>query len=668
MTYRFYITLASSQVQVYPLNFMKTSLQDTLGNDEIFYRRKFNGTLRFITDDYDLIYMVEQLDPCTELILTIEQKDSGADTYHTYWTGYFMTTDGYFDHDNCYFEVTPKLYDNYKIFDEYGEDEYNIVTLLDAQKVTVRTLIPAEEYNENLFVTDVIEYLLTQIVPGATLTSWFLNNENNPVIGGTNQYRFLTIAQKSDIKRPNATNPATVGMMSFNQMMDILRMYNLYWTFDGSVLRIEHYDYWSSAAGIDLRTQASAVRSNKYSYLKERMPKYEKFSFMEAKDGSYVPHTIHYDGCVDASQKSEFTVNVTTDLSYIMYSVTTAGEEGNISDDGWVILANEYDGTHYNVYYGTTHGSPFATYNYVNSWAYLLRAFFMHGRVLLNGYIQGTAYEFISARKIKQQQIKAVVCYGDDYDPNDYITTKLGETWFAGQKASVKEATLYPDGRVDFNLLYGEDRNSEVVIPPTSKNLHIIIDTTSYTVVISVLSEPNIYDTYYWILWNDGDGTEVCQEIMIPAGTVYQSDLVEELSPVIDVKFNYSHASLDDWTVTYNDNAPMTATVDCPAGEPDPPDVPEPTTMIGASQSSDCAPILVGWNASGGATYYALFRNPGFSLEDDWVLIDSTVNTYTYDSNQCDAAGYTFRYKVQACNIAGCSADSDETNHGVMCM
>ena len=270
--------------------------------------------------------------------------------------------------------------------------------------------------------------------------------------------------------------------------------------------------------------------------------------------------------------------------------------------------------------------------------------------------------------RTKQQETKAIVCYEDAYEPSEYITTELGETWFGGQKAYVKQATIHHDGHVDFTLVYGEDENTEVTLPTRTKNLHIIIDTTSYTTIISVLSEPNIYDTYYWILWNDGDPSEVCQEIMIPAGTVYQVDLVDEMNPVIDVKFNYSDVSLADWHVTYNDNAPLTATIDCPAVPPVPPAVPAATTMIGASQSSDCAPILVCWNPVGDATYYALYRNPGFSLENAWVLIDSTVNTCYNDTNQCDQAGYTFTYKVQACNISGCSADSDTTSHGVMCL
>ena len=61
-------------------------------------------------------------------------------------------------------------------------------------------------------------------------------------------------------------------------------------------------------------------------------------------------------------------------------------------------------------------------------------------------------------------------------------------------------------------------------------------------IFIAILSEPNIYDTYYWILWNDGDASEECQEIMIPAGTVYQTDGATFVGAFISVEFNVSDA------------------------------------------------------------------------------------------------------------------------------
>jgi hypothetical protein len=686
MNYRFYITVGSSRVECFPQNFLKTSLVDQKEDGKAYYRRKFSGTLRFYcntkigTSDFDILYYTEELIisgvlSCQEIILEIEQKDSGANTYHNYWTGYFTTADGAWDLDNSTFDVTPKPYDNYKNFDFEGNTEYNIISDLAAEKITTIVTTDPGPYDDNIPIIKVIEYLAEQTFgAGTTVISWFLNNEVNYVTVDTNKYRYLTIAQKSDIKRPGATNPATIGMMSFAEMMDIMRvMYNVQWTYDGSDVRVEHVSYWDAVAGMDLRTQAMAVKSNKYSYQRGNMPRYEKFAFMEGGDGNYVNHTISYQvECVnndEGSTKSE-AVKVTTDLSYIIECMSSVGMEGNISDDGWVILANEYDSVDYHVYYGISYASFYASYNYVNSWSYLLRAFFLHDRVLMTGLIQGIAIDFISARKLKKQPVNAIVCYEDDYSPEDYITTELGETYFGGEKGYVESATIHPEGKVEFSLLYGPDKDTAVVMPPRSKNLHVVIDTSSYTEIISILSEPNIYDTYYWIFWNDGAVGEICQEIMIPAGTVYQEDLADLAEPFASIKFNFDDASLSGWTKIYNDNSPIVASDpgDCPAVPPVPPAPPAATTMIGASQTTDCAPVHVSWNASALATYYVLYRRPDFSLNNNWVVIDSTVNTYYDDTNQCDQAGYTFTYKVQACNIAGCSADSDETTWDVLCM
>ncbi len=134
MNYRFYMTINSSRVECFPLNFLKTTLVDEKEQGQMFYRRKFNGTLRFYCntktgdDDFSLLYLTETVDNCTQIILEIEQKNSGLDTYHNYWTGHFSTTDGTFDLDNSTFDITPKPYDDYFQYDIDGNVEYNIIT------------------------------------------------------------------------------------------------------------------------------------------------------------------------------------------------------------------------------------------------------------------------------------------------------------------------------------------------------------------------------------------------------------------------------------------------------------------------------------------------------------------------------------------------------------
>ena len=311
-------------------------------------------------------------------------------------------------------------------------------------------------------------------------------------------------------------------------------MYNVFWTFDGTTLRIEHYEYWSSSAGLNIITQRLAERSNKYSYVRENMYRQEKFNFMEWSNRNFGQHVISYSAHCTEDSIYEFNNNVTTDIDFIYKCANAIDgyDPSLISDDGWVILATYPSGVDYIVYYGTAYEDPAASNNYVNSWSYLLYNYFLYGRVLITGKINGVDVDFISSRRTKSQEVSASVCYEDNYDPNDYITTELGETWFGGQKGYVKQAIIRHDGRVDFNLLYGEDRN-ETPTPVTKyKTLHCIIDLPRY--VYSYLSEPNLVDTYYVVLFDDGEETEECLEISIPAGTVYQQDIADVEHTTID--------------------------------------------------------------------------------------------------------------------------------------
>lgn len=659
MTYRFYITLGSSQIEVHPLNFLKTSLIDSKEQNEIFYRRKFNGTLRFINDDFDLLYLVEQVEPCTELILTIEQKNSGANTWHSYWTGYFSTTDGEFDIDNCKFEITPKPYDYYKNFDSYGDKEYNLFAVGGPDNdVEVSTVYPSETYDRNFWLTDVIEYMVHNIEPTAAFKSDFLNNAINPVTGDINKWRYLTLAQKSDIKRPGSSNKATTGILSFNSLMRMLKIFNLYWIYDGATFRIEHYDYFQGLQGMDLRTQAISQRQNKYSYLKTAMPMFEKFVFMEAYDANYTPHVISYDpDCTERGTTVEMSYNVTTDLDYIYNCVNNIGAlaESAIADDGWVILANFESGGNYYVYFGTAYNSENPSNNYVCSWSYLLRTLFMYGRVLKSGDIEGDPVNFISVIKTKKQDIKAIVCYEDGYLPEDYITTELGEEYFDGQKGYVNNAIIHPDGSVEFSLIYGEDKNT---VPPIStyKVINIVVNLSGSVIV--TLSEPNIVDTYFSLLFDEGDPAEECLGVVIPAGTVYQSETTLSAHTVLTGMYG-NDPSLSGWVVVLNGLLVHTYIADCGAPPAPPAFAPTMPILYGATQSAQWESVHIHWTIPADTTYFNIYRNIEGAL---YKLIATVPGTWDeYDDAlgmDHDYINVELCYKIKACNVVGCSVDS----------
>lgn len=655
MQYRFYITISSVRTEVFPLGFIQTTLLDEVVKDQIFYRRRFVGTLSFQKDDFDLFHMVETVNNCEDLLFEIEQKDSGADTYHDYWNGHFSTTDGRFDLDNCTFSITPLPYDDYVPFDLLGDELYNILDATPA--VTTRTF--DYTYTRNRFLIDVIEYIVNEIIPGATVTSNFLTAATNPIINNANQYRYLTIAQKSDIKRPSSSNPATVARLSFNELMSMLKMMNLWWAYDGTTVRIEHFDYWTSAEGMDLRTQSVSKKANKYSYLKDEMPYYENFNFMEAENANFTKHWFSYLApCVDKNITWEYSARVTTDLTYIekcMEDIEGLGLASNISDDGFVILSNYLSGGNYYVYYGTSYADTIGVYNFPMSWSYLLRAFHLHGRVMMSGFINSIPIDFISERKKKSQQITAIVCYEDGYEPSQYITTELGETWFGGEKGFVKTASIKPTGQVDFNLLYGADKDTSVVMPPRPKTLHSQVDTAGGDVT-TTLSEPSDTDTTYYIWWNNS----TCQEITIPAGTIHQVDAIEEIGEITDIEFNVNQILIDEWNFVYNDNEEWDLCTDEDCGPDEPPAVPDAPVAIAATQSGFCEDIHVTWNASDGATSYEVWRLPDATMDPVFFGLIDTVAGLSYDDVDAgDIDGEEFQYKIKACNVNGCSGFSN---------
>jgi len=264
---------------------------------------------------------------------------------------------GEWDLDNKTFTVTPLVLDDYLEFNDKGDTKYSILSC--------PAVISNMVYNGVTYAFDrcrklitFIEYCANQIC-GATVTSSFLNDATNyvadPLGAGVNHYNLLTIAQKSDIKRWDSTNPATVAEMSWNELMELLKCMNLSWSYDAvsNVVTIEHISWsgWTGLAGEDIRTQEIAKANNKYSYIKEELPKWEKFNWMEANYDEFVQGTIRYASeCVDQEPKSnikESVWNVTTDIQWICDCIEDVSSEGlisNISDDGFVLLANYLDG------------------------------------------------------------------------------------------------------------------------------------------------------------------------------------------------------------------------------------------------------------------------------------------------------------------------------------
>jgi hypothetical protein len=96
--------------------------------------------------------------------------------------------------------------------------------------------------------------------------------------------------------------------------------------------------------------------------------------------------------------------------------------------------------------------------------------------------------DFYTVRKNKIQDIFAIVCPSNNFDPSDEITTELGETWFGGEKAKVKTAQLSPSGEMKLTLMYGEE-GTEPTPVPEAKYIYVYEEKgsnkTTYTAIAS---------------------------------------------------------------------------------------------------------------------------------------------------------------------------------------
>ncbi len=270
----------------------------------------------------------------------------------------------------------------------------------------------------------------------------------NYVTGELNKLTNILIFQKSDVKRPYTSNNATKGETNFIDLLEqIIEMFNLgYKMIGNNILRIEHISWFETDLGINLMAidKKRLLRgTKKYSYDKTKLPKYEKFEFMEAGSEDFVGSDIVYDSnCVNNNQESKSEIKVDNITTDIMYCMENPDPDGEVSDDGFVLIACDQN---YNVFYEDGILTNNTVVNNVLSWAHLHRDFWKHGRVLREGTINGQPIEFETiVPTIKQDQFSVVMdCkYLKLFDPLDKLNGSLGWGFLSSAELQLSKCSM----------------------------------------------------------------------------------------------------------------------------------------------------------------------------------------------------------------------------------
>jgi len=294
------------------------------------------------------------------------------------------------------------------------------------------------EYSRNRLLKNVVEDFVEFLCPEITTvrSDFFQWNPLNPslinyVYGGINEYNYLTIAQKSDIRLPGATEGATIGNLTWSQLVEWFANIEVYYLIINGELHIEHISRFLNNPGLDLTQQPFDEFSryqNRYTYAKEEMARREEYKFMEAQNADFVGFPIEYKDingdyslCVNDETEEHKFDKLTTDLKYIQTDNTA------IANEGFVILANTFDGVDYHVITNNGFISGFPILNSPMSIALLQERFIKWNRILLFGNMNRQFTNFESAQYFKKQEkFKIPLCCGTNFNPINLIKTFLG--------------------------------------------------------------------------------------------------------------------------------------------------------------------------------------------------------------------------------------------------
>lgn len=293
------------------------------------------------------------------------------------------------------------------------------------------------EIDNGMKLQEVFQAFISELCSGKTVKSdffqWDADNitDTNYVTGESSKVKNLILFQKSDVKRPLVSSNATIAEISFDDLLkNICTLFNLQWDIDSNYFRIEHISYWNRNPGLNLTESKYAqyvAFKRKYSYATDKMFKYEQFKCMEAQGIDFIGRDISYDSaCVvnaGADAKKYEADKITTDVGLCLSSPDS--DSAIVSDSGFVLVACDEDNV---VITEAPILTPYYQVNNSLAWAQLHRDYYKHGRMLLEGNMNGEITTFLSSIKTKKQQSLSIpLCCDETFDPFKLIKTAIGD-------------------------------------------------------------------------------------------------------------------------------------------------------------------------------------------------------------------------------------------------
>lgn len=275
----------------------------------------------------------------------------------------------------------------------------------------------------------------------------------NYVTGLTNQMNDLHLVQLTDAVDPAASDPATRGELTMKELLKIMSMWRVYWSLNGNVLRLEHWNFYNFTQGLDLTTGENFELNrmfNRYSHLKQEIPLQEKlvtiYTDTESGSDDFVGLPIIYSEVCSTTDKDQSILEwkipqITTDWPGIYQAISWVVKREAVPKTGFFLIAGDGSGSMI-LDFGAITG--LALGNAPLSTANLMRDFWTWDRPMKRANMNGADVVFDGIiPNIEQPDLKARFCCGmETWNPQNTVKTELGQRFLNFRQAFVEKAEL----------------------------------------------------------------------------------------------------------------------------------------------------------------------------------------------------------------------------------
>ena len=321
--------------------------------------------------------------------------------------------------------------------------------------------------DNGMHLTDVLNLFVNQFCAGVQVVSDFfqINPQNtsniNYVTGSETLVNNLILFQKSDVKRPNASGNAWKAEWTFEKLMETLNiMFNVSYSLENGVFRLEHISWFSRNAGLNLTLPAFQKwikGKRKYSYDVGNIPQKENWSYKEANKyvNGWSANIDYTNACAIGSNKDAEKNYVVDELTAdVELCLGNSSSDSNVVEDlGFVMIATKkVNGEYFIITESDQNG---VRLNNSLSFLKLVQRYHFHERPLNKGLLNGNDVTFITTKPIKKgEKLTVPLCCETIFDPNNTVTTDLGVGIVDGAQFNLMSETLELDLLYDvFNAL-----------------------------------------------------------------------------------------------------------------------------------------------------------------------------------------------------------------------